>query len=416
MRSRIRRDGTALLFLLAACNLQAQESTVCSSLKSPQDVLTCVKLRHPAVLQAQAEGEVKTAAIGTAGIRPNPEVEARVLFGAGDHDSPVLSETNFFYPIEAGGKRGARLEKARTEAAVSQTAVLENSDEAIVQTVLRLHRLRQIHAEKKTLAEVQSTYRRIVGLYRGRPLLSPEQESSLIVFQSSLEEGGLHKTELENEEERTHSALRLSLAEEVVFSPALLPATPRTWPETNAESVAAEEWAPVKRARAELKSAEASTRLAKSEAWPTMKVGPSIETDSPLGNTKTAAGFIFSTELPFTNRNQGKKAEAKREENLAHLNLRLREREAEEAARRWNREYRTNVQALQRARKGFAFAERHEKLEVLFDRGLIPTALLLEAHRQMLELQAELHKTELKAIEALWRIYALQGRAAEERI
>jgi Outer membrane protein len=366
--------------------------------------------------RAEAQTKLKSAAILVARQRPNPEIESRVLFGIADHPSDVLSETNFYHPLELGGKRAARIHKAGAALDLAQSESLEIADEAILETVIRLHRLRQIRVEYSMLREVLSTYRKTVALYRGRPLLSPEQETSLLVFDSALQEGALKKIELDNENSRLRADLLASLGYETGFSETWIPGPPRDWPEISFESMNWEQWATLQKARAKVKDARASFRVAKSEVWPTVRLGPSLETDSPLGGPQAAVGFALSTELPFYHRNKGKKAEARQEESLANLNLELLERRARIEAQRLNQEYRSNLQAFRKVRAAFNFSRGHEALEARFERGLIPSNLLLEAHRQMLELTEQTHRTELKAIEALWRIFALEGRIRQEKI
>jgi cobalt-zinc-cadmium efflux system outer membrane protein len=59
---------------------------------------------------------------------------------------------------------------------------------------------------------------------------------------------------------------------------------------------------------------------------------------------------------------------------------------------------------------------KHKNMEELFERGIVSAALIIEAHRLMAEFAAEQNEQELKAIEALWSIYALQGKILEERL
>ena len=420
MKQRSYRFATSLVWLCWAGSIFCFEAgaaeTECPPIRDAQSLVDCVKLRHPDLQRVNAEHEVKLAQIRVAAQRPNPSVESRVLFGIDDHPSPALSETNFFQPIELGGKRGARMEKARAEAETSFAGFRLNAEEAVLQTILRLHRLRQIRAERRTLSETTATYSRIAGLYRGRPLLSPEQESSLVIFETAMSETRLHQVELGNEEQALGSEVRLAVGEELEVGPSLLPSTPKSWPLRSEGSPAPENTAAVQQARSEVESARASSRLARSEAWPTLRVGPSIETDSPAGNNQTAVGFIFSTDLPFYNRNQGGKAVALQEERLAKLKLEQEETRAQAAMKRWSLEYTRNREAVLRASRGSGFSASHRRLEELFDRGLIPGTLLLEAHRQMIDLQLELHKAELKALEAWWRLIALDGKILEAKL
>lgn len=420
MKQRLLRRGASLFALLCAllaptAGLRADEPE-CPPLQNPQGLIDCIKLRHPELQSAAAEREVKLAEIKAAAQRPNPEIESRVLFGIDDHPSPALSETNFFQPIELGGKRKARIEKARAEAETANVAIQLRGENAVLQAVLQLHRLRQIRAERRTLAETTSIYGRIAKLYRGRPLLSPEQESSLIIFETAMSETRLHEVELGNEEQVLVAELRMALGQELQIGAALLPKAPKSWPLEGGTSGDVEAASSVRQAQSEVQSAKASGKLAQSEAWPTLRVGPSIETDSPGGNNQTAAGFIFSTDLPFFNRNQGGKAVALQEERLAKLKLDQERSRAQTARQRWSLEYSRNREALLRASRGSGFSSSHHRLEDLFDRGLIPGTLLLEAHRQMIDFEKELHRTELKALEAWWRLLALDGKILEAQI
>ncbi|MBK8422893.1 MAG: hypothetical protein IPL30_03100 [Elusimicrobia bacterium] len=58
--------------------------------------------------------------------------------------------------------------------------------------------------------------------------------------------------------------------------------------------------------------------------------------------------------------------------------------------------------------------KKHQGMESLFERGLVQSALVIEAHRQMTDFAESLNAQELRALEALWSIYVLEGSALQE--
>jgi outer membrane protein TolC len=267
------------------------------------------------------------------------------------------------------------------------------------------------------LAENLSTYRKVVSLFKKRPLLSPEQETSLLVFQLAMDEGLLKKTSLKNEERLLKTEIYQWVGYDLSLPRSLLPRTPQSWPNLLVESSPSiDQWSRVKTAEAKLRSAQAITQVVHSEGWPTLKIGPSVETESPLTGTRTAVGFALSTSLPFYQRNEGKKAEAIQGEKLAELKLKIIKKGGELEREKLVSDYQHNLKAYLAAKPQLIREQKHQEIESLFERGLIPSSLMLETHRQMFEFQQELHQAELKAIESLWKIYALEGRLLEESL
>ena len=104
-----------LIFLQWALPVHA--GTVdCDRLRSVQDVLSCALENHPEVRQAQIGLEQGKSLYGIASQRPNPELGSKTVFGSSPGNASYLyTELNLAHTMELGGKRGARLEKARSE-------------------------------------------------------------------------------------------------------------------------------------------------------------------------------------------------------------------------------------------------------------------------------------------------------------
>jgi hypothetical protein len=57
--------------------------------------------------------------------------------------------------------------------------------------------------------------------------------------------------------------------------------------------------------------------------------------------------------------------------------------------------------------------EKHEQLEKQFFKGLVPSSLVIEAHRQLFDLEERRNSSELEALESLGRILILDNKFNE---
>jgi len=57
---------------------------------------------------------------------------------------------------------------------------------------------------------------------------------------------------------------------------------------------------------------------------------------------------------------------------------------------------------------------KHARLHAFLKRGLVPTSLVIEHHRQELELIKAIHENEMNALRSLWGIYAIDGAIFRE--
>lgn len=371
---------------------------------SPQDVLDAALSRHPEVRTAEARLRQAVAAEGTAAQRPNPELEGKATFASGAEDS----EASLLHTLELGGKRRARRELAGAERAVAEAGLLAAKEEVALRTVGSLYRLRQARAELRLLDETLSAFRRIQRQLRSRPRLAPEQEVSLAVFDLAQRDARLRRASLEAEEAELLAWLRPVAAGEPS-----LPERRAAWP---ALPEASEGSASVLAARAAALAARGELSQARGQAWPDLKLGPSLSREKDDGGTRSTYGVGFSVPLPLFQRNAAGRKQAKLGVEAAQLSLEQltaalkAEREAE-AAR-----YTAAVKALAEASSDEAFESTHKTVEDLAARGLIPSSLVIEAHRQLFDFTKDLHEAELAAVQALWRIHALDGRILQEKL
>lgn len=402
------------LFLLATAPAVAAEPA-CPALASPQSVLDCALRAHPAAMGAAALLAQSEALGSAAGQRPNPEAEAAGVFG----DSQDQIQVSLLHTFETGGKRGRRLNRARAEALALGAEALSIKEEIAVDTVSDLYRLRQIREELKLLQEALDTFARIARQLRARPRRSPEQEVSLSVFQLAERDYSVKRSALEGETLALRRTLELGLGAPLPESDAVLPARPGQWPDPGAPgSPAAFRGSTALRAAAALEAAQAELGSARAAAYPDVKLGPNIlrQKNGPGEGSSTLLGAGLSLPLPLYQRNAGGKrlaaravetAQARSAAAMATLGA---QRDAELAR------YRAATSTLVQAGDTEKLEAEHEKMDGLYERGVISSALVIEAHRQMVDYTRNLNERELSAVRALWTIYAIEGRVLTEKL
>lgn len=415
-----RRSAGAWAFVLAAVlasHPQSAASETACTIRSAQELVACALERHPD-LRVAAETEARDRILPEiARQRPNPELDSRILGGKSADDSLVTTETTLFTVWELGGKRRSRVAAAQAQGRAAQAETLAVRERVLLETVLALHRLRQIQGELAHIDETLATYGKIRRLYRDRPFLTPEQEVSLASFELAGEDYKLQRSRLTQDKYNLLGALRIATGHPLEGLAKLLPTAPRRWPafdgpapEGSAQNAA------LQRAEAARAEAETKARLAKSEAWPDLRIGPTLETESLSDATKTTGGLHFALPLPVLNRNAGGQAYAQAEQIRAESALAAERGKQAVDRESWLSRYRAARKALAQTPSPGAMGPRHAQVEAFFEKGLVPSTLVIEIHRQINDVAKTYHEQELAALEALWRLYLLEGRAFAEHI
>ena len=117
----------------------------CPLPKHPQDVVDCAKENHPNILRKKNEVDHTRLSEDVARQLPNPELDAEVTKGPDDLSN---SSVGILQPVEWGGKRSSRINVAKARISFVDAELKEIQAEVIRETVINLHRLRQIEQEK----------------------------------------------------------------------------------------------------------------------------------------------------------------------------------------------------------------------------------------------------------------------------
>jgi outer membrane protein TolC len=264
---------------------------------------------NPSLESAKARVEEAQAAIVTAGARPNPSLS--VTPGL---PSPYLFNLDFSVPIETAGKRGHRLQSARS---LDQAARFDLADSAWkVRSGVRLALLNYLLASRsldlvRSEEQIRGDQTKILEQrFLAGEIPRPEVDLARI---------GLSKTHLAiNSVEGQLAEAKATLAASIGIPVRSLQDLDFSWAELDSPP-STESLSPkqiqreavlnrldVRRSLAQYAAAEADLQLEISKQYPDVQIGPGYTYEEK--NNFFALGL--STTLPIFNRNQGPIAEA----------------------------------------------------------------------------------------------------------
>lgn len=412
------RNNILILFLsllLVAPLIRAEESPPCS-VATPQDILDCALENHPDVLRSEIQIKNIGAYDTLARQRPNPELETEAASQSGDDNPSFKGQATYLHRFELGSKRKKRIgqSEARKNLILAQASAAK--EEVALKTVVNLHRLRQISSELQIVAEALGTFDTIIQQYKSRQALSPEQNVSLNVFLLAQGDYVLKKSALIQEKETLRSFFEIATGAPIEKIMSALPAKKQTWPVIeDSFTRSAMKGARFRELEAQSSLSKSEIEVAKSEASSDLQFGPMVEIENGRGQDSESFGAALNVPLPF-NKNKGGIALAKAEADLTEANAQLLRKELSAEIAVLVRNYNEAINALKNTPSVPQMETKHKNMEELFERGLVSASLIIEAHRQMAEFAKDQNEQELNAVEALWSLYALQGRALEEKL
>ncbi len=397
-----------VLFLSSVAEAQMD----CKKFSSYQDILQCAEERAPEARKAQLEAEQARARIGAAGQWRNPEVTVDSVSGTVGGQKQGETEFALGIPLELSGQISSRRAIAEGGAALADLRFTMAKANARADALLKLHRLRQLTHEREVIEESIATFAKLISQYAQRKGRSPEQEISASVFRMAKSEYDLKKAEIQDELAGLDSYFGVALGKRVDEILAFLPPSPKAWPKV-AESFVPGTSPAFLAAQAELNSAEAELSLANSEAWPTLTVGPVMKILKEGGESKNLYGFNVSLPIPFFSLNGGNKDAATAGVKVSAAAKNIASATEDSARRELVKVYQQSVTVLTSSLSHQEIEKKHSDIERLFLRGILPSSLVIEAHRTFVELEKARNDRELKAVAALAGIYAMDGKKLE---
>lgn len=377
--------------------------------QSFKELILCAE-KNSADIRMQ-EQQLKSAQMleGIAQQKMNPEIDADYLSKGSEK-----SEFNaaLMFTLRLGAKKTALFSEARNEVTKAETQFELSVQQIRLEFMLSAYRLSHLNSEIDLENESVTTFSKIVQQFQKRLALSPEQAISLSIFKMALADHQLRLAKLKTDQKKLIQTLTVVAG---VSQPELeknLPPRKGQWPQLTALKDV-DEAPQMRRATFDLKQAQNQKTKSDSDAWPDIKIGPSLRTTREFGESETFVGFGLSMPLPVFSLNGAtrahhaqKVAEAEIAKEQARLAIIAKK---EELINRYNQ----MVLGLKSTLSAKALNEQHTQIERQFFKGLVSSSLVIEAHRQLYDLEERRNASELDALEAYGQLLILENRFAE---
>lgn len=402
------------VMLVSALFVATQARAEVQSVSSVDDFLKRVEDMAPELQLGRSEISVNEKLVDRAGQFLNPDVTFGSWRGNANNLDWKQTDISVLQPIELGGKRSGRIEYARAQAELARGGLSKSRNDVRASALLTLHRLRQLLYEKTLIEEAQVAFDKLIKSFKRRPQLSPEQSTSLFLFQMAKRDYDLQHTEALNELQTLNTEVRRISGLEVAQVVPILPKKVEAWPQINNTGELRSPELQIAKARVELSKSELN--LAKSESWPTPSIGPSYTDQNQFGEQAKVWGVVVSTKLPLLSTNQGGRAAARETVNLNERGLQFATNKLELDRANLLASYNTSIGTLKATNVDDTIHKKHEQIESYFLRGLVNSALVIEAHRQILDSQRTYNSSELNTLDKYYRIRIIEGTFLEGSI
>lgn len=403
-----------LLFLVIYPLAQAATNSESQKVTSLEDFLKIVEERAPEIQLQVGELKVSEKSIKQASQFLNPDVSIGSWRGEAGDQTWKQTDISILQPIELGGKRSGRIQLAKANTSLAKSSLNQMKSQVRVFTLLSLHRLRQVIFEKSLIEEAQEAFEKLVRNYKKRPQLSPEQNTSLFLFQMAKRDYDLKRTEIDNEQRSLSIELKKMSNMDLNDIIPILPQKIIEWPEVESSNKILSPSLDILRAQKEVSKFE--YEVAKSESWPTPSIGPSFTNQSQFGEKASILGIMFTTKLPILNLNGGGRAASRENLYLSEKSLNLEENKLSLDKNNLLENYKSQVLTLNKSNVDGTIHTKHQQIESYFLKGLINSSLVIETHRQIFDSQKSYHQSELSALENYYQIRIFDGTFFEGAI
>lgn len=394
-----------LLLTVAPPDAQAKE---CSP-KGYEELVKCAVERSAEVQIVEQQLKAANNLEGMARQWINPELEAESVQKGSEKSETTAA---LLFDIRLGGKRGAAIQEAQGEVQKARAGRDLNFSQAKLELIVKLYRLSHLNHEIKIEEESVSTFTKITGQFQKKAALSPEQEVSLSVFKMAISDHQLNLVKLKSEQERLLQEITAStgLVKEVILKN--LPSHKSNWPDVAGKSQI-ESSPHLRFAAGELQAARGQKEKADADAWPDLKIGPAVKIQKDGGVSENFYGLSLSMPLPVLSLNGAGRAYGSQKLIEAEMNHALTSRKIVGLRDQLVKKYQATVLTLKSSITDKSAEEKHERIERHFFKGLVPSSLVIEAHRQLVELEEKRNESEREAIEALGSILIIDNNFSE---
>lgn len=389
--------------LLKAGALSALLTTVASAQCvewNTYDVFQKIKENHPSIKIAEGQNRIVRTNIDKVDVLPNPEFEFSTTSGDGNERiSSTLTQT-----ILVGGKRSSKVAIAQKEWELNSVELEQLRERKIIESVVSLHRFSFLNESLKHYKEAVGSFKSLLKRWDKRKL-SPsevvEKETLELAYNSFLLKISNFKSE------------KIELANHLAFysgkTNCLDPAKVDSRFNYDYSALKAGKSLDVVKAQKILELMRSELSYENSLAYPDFKIGPTIEIEKNGISTEKSIGVSVSFDIPVFNRNSAGKSSALEKIKMASANLGYKKLEDDFDRKLWQQKYKRFKNSLRNIVTDKNLEKKHQKVEKLFQRGVIASSMIIEVHRQLIDFQETKYNFQKGTLEALWNLYRLEG-------
>lgn len=387
--------------------LSSQSQATClEPLKSGIEAYQCILEQSPSLQALKFRPEEIQALSAKAKQIPSPELDAGLEF-----TGEKKTEVSLLQPIEIGGKRSARIERAEAEISFLSAKDLEARIEASNNALESLIRLRQIKAESELVKDSLSLLGRINRRLKTRAALSPEQKTTLRLFSTFEKTLRFRQLSIERDHQKAVAFIEAAIGRPLAKNDNIFVGTFKKWPSLiNGNTTG--QTAALRVSMAELELAKSEMKQAQGDSWPEFRVGPSFERQPE--QSETSWGVKISMTLPIWNLNGAGRDLSKARMNAAQATLEATKRQQLSQLDILQKQYSALTKILGETGPVSDIARSVGESERLFDRALISPASLIEMYRSTFELIEEIHRNEIQAVLIWSTVENLNGTFPKE--
>ncbi len=395
-------------FLIVTATAAHADETV--KITTTGELVQAVISSHPDIKAMTARTDIYAAREKTASQVPNLEFDSRLL--GNSSEGYTSSEYSLLHTFELGSKRKARKNYTSDITTTFQLSLALKKQEVARQIILDLYRMRQVTMEISTLKENAETYRSLVSRYSRLPRLNPELQVSRDIYSQARDDAMLRVKQLRGELLGLEKDITTAAGTHNIDFAALYPNPVERWPQLSRKSSLESPLLHLAGSKVTIQMGR--KKLADSNAWPNLRIGPSIEHATAEGNTELNYGLSLSVTLPLYHQRQGQREEAAAAINLARVNKDSLEGTLKLARETALARYENFIDGIDKRPFPYKNDDSHRRLHRLVRRGLVSPALTIESHRQEYELLRSFHQNEMSALRNLWAVYYIDGVILKE--
>ncbi len=399
-----------LVFVISARTAVATaiENPLCGTAASLFEALECVRANEPAYRDATNAVAEASDLENTAYRLINPEFNYEYLRGSSLGATQQETNASLLFTFELGGKRAARATRLNAEGLNLKADAFDQKITALTELGGALLRLNQLEREKEVLQESADTFGKIVRLYRTRGKLPPEQRVSLNAFE--LITLDYHRKILETDTEllRFHLRTQRLFGHQTKGQPLEVS---RFVVDLKTAAKSLDEWIEhtpeMLRLRAEQRKVEGDFAVARAETWPDLKIGPSFRQVSAGPIAYSALGMTIAFPIPVFTWNTSLRSSRGMTEKRVFSKTHWEAQDIRVKYLATLSQLEKIAKLLQETPSEADIQRKHRTTESFFSRGLVSGALIIEAHRSLVEYYETKHDMERQFLHDVLKIQSL---------